>query len=61
MKADTRALAAKGLAEVALRGSSLREVMERTAPRLSDPRDIERRRLIDLVDPVGEKQARVRS
>lgn len=39
MKADTRALAARGLAEVALRGSSLREVMERTAPRLSDPRD----------------------
>lgn len=39
MKADTRALAAKGLAEIALRGASLREVMERTAPRLSDPRD----------------------
>ena len=39
MKADTRALAAKGLAEVALRGASLREVMERSAPRLADPRD----------------------
>jgi 16S rRNA (cytosine967-C5)-methyltransferase len=39
MKADTRALAAKGLAEVALRGASLRDVMERSAPRLADPRD----------------------
>ena len=39
MKPDTRALAARGLAEIALRGASLREVMERTAPRLSDPRD----------------------
>ena len=39
MKADTRALAAKGLAEVALRGASLRDVMERNAPRLADPRD----------------------
>lgn len=39
MKADTRALAARGLAEIALRGASLREVMERTAPRLADPRD----------------------
>lgn len=39
MKADTRALAAKGLAEIALRGASLRDVMERSAPRLSDPRD----------------------
>ena len=39
MKPDTRALAAKGLAEVALRGASLREVMERNAPKLSDPRD----------------------
>jgi 16S rRNA (cytosine967-C5)-methyltransferase len=38
-KADTRALAAKGLAEIALRGASLRDVMERYAPRLSDPRD----------------------
>jgi 16S rRNA (cytosine967-C5)-methyltransferase len=38
-KADTRALAAKGLAEVALRGASLRDVMERYAPRLPDPRD----------------------
>lgn len=39
MKPDTRALAAKGLAEVALRGASLRDVMERNAPRLADPRD----------------------
>ena len=39
MKVDTRALAARGLAEVALRGASLREVMERSAPRLADPRD----------------------
>lgn len=39
MKTDTRALAAKGLAEVALRGVSLRNVMERNAPRLADPRD----------------------
>jgi 16S rRNA (cytosine967-C5)-methyltransferase len=39
MKTDTRALAAKGLAEVALRGASLRDVMERTAPKLADPRD----------------------
>ena len=39
MKTDTRALAAKGLAEVALRGASLRDVMERYAPRLADPRD----------------------
>jgi 16S rRNA (cytosine967-C5)-methyltransferase len=39
MKPDTRALAAKGLAEVALRGASLRDVMERHAPRLGDPRD----------------------
>lgn len=39
MKTDTRALAAKGLAEVALRGASLRDVMERHAPRLADPRD----------------------
>jgi 16S rRNA (cytosine967-C5)-methyltransferase len=39
MKADTRALAARGLADVALRGVSLREVMERSAPRLADPRD----------------------
>jgi 16S rRNA (cytosine967-C5)-methyltransferase len=38
-KADTRAIAATGLAEVALRGASLRDVMERYAPRLSDPRD----------------------
>ncbi|MGY3041005.1 16S rRNA (cytosine967-C5)-methyltransferase [Rhodanobacter sp. TND4EL1] len=39
MKADTRALAAKGLAEIALRGASLREVMQRDAPKLADPRD----------------------
>ncbi|OOG62947.1 16S rRNA (cytosine(967)-C(5))-methyltransferase [Rhodanobacter sp. B04] len=39
MKTDTRALAAKGLAEVALRGASLRDVMERAAPKLGDPRD----------------------
>ncbi len=39
MKPDTRALAAKGLAEVALRGASLREVMARSAPKLADPRD----------------------
>jgi 16S rRNA (cytosine967-C5)-methyltransferase len=39
MKTDTRALAARGLAEIALRGSSLRDVMERYAPRLADPRD----------------------
>jgi 16S rRNA (cytosine967-C5)-methyltransferase len=38
-KADTRALAARGLSEVALRGASLRDVMERYAPRLADPRD----------------------
>ncbi|HEX7813976.1 16S rRNA (cytosine(967)-C(5))-methyltransferase RsmB [Dyella sp.] len=36
---DTRALAAQALAEVALRGASLREVMERQAPRLADSRD----------------------
>jgi 16S rRNA (cytosine967-C5)-methyltransferase len=39
MKADTRALAARGLAEIALRGASLRDVMERHAPQLADPRD----------------------
>jgi len=39
MKVDTRALAARGLAEIALRGASLRDVMERSAPRLADPRD----------------------
>lgn len=38
-KVDTRALAARGLAEIALRGASLRDVMERNAPRLADPRD----------------------
>src|SRR6185312_2200426 len=39
MKTDTRALAARGLAEIALRGASLREVMQRDAPKLADPRD----------------------
>ena len=36
---DTRALAAQALADVALRGVSLREAMERQAPRLPDSRD----------------------
>jgi 16S rRNA (cytosine967-C5)-methyltransferase len=36
---DTRALAATALAEIALRGTSLREAMERHAPKLPDPRD----------------------
>ena len=36
---DTRALAATALAEIALRGMSLREAMERHAPKLADPRD----------------------
>lgn len=36
---DTRALAAQALAEVALRGMSLREVMDRHARKLPDPRD----------------------
>ncbi|RDS84119.1 16S rRNA (cytosine(967)-C(5))-methyltransferase RsmB [Dyella psychrodurans] len=36
---DTRALAAQALADVALRGMSLREAMEQRAPKLSDPRD----------------------
>ncbi len=36
---DTRALAAQALADVALRGASLRDAMERYAPRLADPRD----------------------
>lgn len=39
MKPDTRALAASGLAEIALQGASLRDVMERHASRLADPRD----------------------
>jgi len=39
MTVDTRALAARSLAEVAMRGASLREVMERNAPKLRDPRD----------------------
>ncbi|HEY9132963.1 MAG TPA: 16S rRNA (cytosine(967)-C(5))-methyltransferase RsmB [Dyella sp.] len=36
---DVRAFAAQALADVALRGASLRDVMERQAPRLADPRD----------------------
>ncbi|TBR36510.1 MULTISPECIES: 16S rRNA (cytosine(967)-C(5))-methyltransferase RsmB [Dyella] len=36
---DTRALAAQALAEVALRGASSRDAMERYAPRLPDSRD----------------------
>ena len=36
---DTRALAAQALADVALRGASSREVLERQAPRLADSRD----------------------
>jgi 16S rRNA (cytosine967-C5)-methyltransferase len=36
---DTRALAAQALAEVALRGASQRDAMERHASRLADPRD----------------------
>lgn len=36
---DTRALAAQALADVALRGVSLRDAMERYAPRLADSRD----------------------
>lgn len=36
---DTRALAATAMAEIALRGMSLREAMERHAPKLPDPRD----------------------
>ena len=36
---DTRALAAQALADIALRGMSLREAMEQKAPKLSDPRD----------------------
>jgi 16S rRNA (cytosine967-C5)-methyltransferase len=39
MTTDTRALAARALSEVAMRGASLRDVMERNAPRLRDPRD----------------------
>ncbi|TAL92668.1 MAG: 16S rRNA (cytosine(967)-C(5))-methyltransferase RsmB [Rhodanobacter sp.] len=39
MKPDTRALAARGLAEIAMRGASLREVLQRGAPKLADPRD----------------------
>ena len=36
---DTRALAAKALTEVALKGVSLREAMDRHAAKISDPRD----------------------
>jgi 16S rRNA (cytosine967-C5)-methyltransferase len=36
---DTRALAAQALADVALRGVSLRVAMEQRAPKLRDPRD----------------------
>lgn len=39
MTTDTRALAARGLAEIALRGASLRDVMQRHAPQLHDARD----------------------
>ena len=39
MKPDTRALAARALVEIALRGASLRDAMERHAPKLPDPRD----------------------
>ena len=39
MNTDTRALAATALVEVALRGASLREVMDRHARKLADPRD----------------------
>lgn len=39
MIVDTRALAARSLADVAMRGASLRDVMERNAPKLRDPRD----------------------
>lgn len=36
---NVRALAAEALAEVAIRGASMREVLTRSAPRLADPRD----------------------
>lgn len=39
MTTDTRALAAAALVEVALRGASLRDVMDRHARKLADPRD----------------------
>jgi 16S rRNA (cytosine967-C5)-methyltransferase len=39
MSADVRALAAQALAQVALHGASLREAMERHAPKLPDARD----------------------
>jgi 16S rRNA (cytosine967-C5)-methyltransferase len=36
---DTRALAAAALADIALRGQSLREAVDRTLPKIGDPRD----------------------
>jgi 16S rRNA (cytosine967-C5)-methyltransferase len=36
---DTRALAAQALADIALRGVSLREAIDKRAPKLRDPRD----------------------
>ncbi|MHA6205793.1 16S rRNA (cytosine(967)-C(5))-methyltransferase RsmB [Dyella soli] len=39
MSQDTRALAAQALADIALRGASLRDAMERYAPKLVDARD----------------------
>jgi 16S rRNA (cytosine967-C5)-methyltransferase len=39
MSQDTRALAAQALADIALRGASLRDAMERYAPQLADSRD----------------------
>ena len=36
---DTRALAARALADIALRGVSLREALDQRAPKLRDPRD----------------------
>ena len=39
MQANTRALAAQALADIALRGMSLREAMDQRAPKLRDPRD----------------------
>ena len=36
---DTRALAAQALADIALRGVSLREALDQRAPKLRDPRD----------------------
>lgn len=39
MRLDARALAAAGLADIALHGASLRDVMKQHAPKLPDPRD----------------------